>query len=386
MSGKSPPAAPPAEPTEQSADARIEVDDEALESDSAYGDELSNYSTSLASSVKDFQFKHGRRYHSYQAGSYQFPNDEPEQERLDMFHHIVNLSLDGKLHLAPFNPEGARVLDIGTGTGIWAIDMGDLYPQAELILGNDLSPIQPSWVPPNVKFVVDDAESDWVPIKPYDYIHARYLSASISDWPRLVKQCYDHLTPGGWVEFHDVDGNPHSEDGSTEMTPKYKPQEMMDLLAVVCEKSNKVLQPGGSIKKWLEDAGFINVKYMMKKLPIGTWPKDKTLVRDDYLRMDGNMSHPFYDLYFSHLLPNSKELSLTVLAGVQKEIGAFMALQCTEGVEAFTTYPFTQVLGWSKEEVEVFCAQLRADVKRRDVHALCPMHYVIGQKPEKTEA
>lgn len=55
---------------------------------------------------------------------YNFPNDDPEQDRLDMFHHIVLLSCDGKLHLAPIPLDGKRILDIGCGTGIWAIEMG----------------------------------------------------------------------------------------------------------------------------------------------------------------------------------------------------------------------------------------------------------------------
>lgn len=32
---------------------------------------------------------------------------------------------------------------------MWCIDMGDEFPAAEVI-GVDLSPIQPTWVPPNV--------------------------------------------------------------------------------------------------------------------------------------------------------------------------------------------------------------------------------------------
>lgn len=58
---------------------------------------------------------------------YKFPNDEQEQDRLDMFHHIFKLALGGKLFLAPIQREGPlRILDIGTGTGIWAIEMGKL--------------------------------------------------------------------------------------------------------------------------------------------------------------------------------------------------------------------------------------------------------------------
>lgn len=90
--------------------------DDGYESDSA-----SAASTSMASSVRDYAFENGRRYHKFREGSYQFPNDEPEQEREDMKHALhVNLC-KGKLHYAPLeNPQ--RVLDLGTGTGIWCID------------------------------------------------------------------------------------------------------------------------------------------------------------------------------------------------------------------------------------------------------------------------
>lgn len=41
----------------------------------------------------------------------------------DMQHHLFYLTFDGKLALAPVsNPQ--MVLDMGTGTGIWATDYG----------------------------------------------------------------------------------------------------------------------------------------------------------------------------------------------------------------------------------------------------------------------
>lgn len=43
-----------------------------------------------------------------------------------MLHHvIVHVACEGRLHFALLgNAEGMRILDIGTGTGMWAIEMG----------------------------------------------------------------------------------------------------------------------------------------------------------------------------------------------------------------------------------------------------------------------
>lgn len=44
---------------------------------------------------------------------------------MDLGHHIYNLTLRGELHLAPVGKDIQRVLDLGTGTGIWAIDFAE---------------------------------------------------------------------------------------------------------------------------------------------------------------------------------------------------------------------------------------------------------------------
>jgi hypothetical protein len=84
-------------------------------------DEASSISTSLSSSVRDFAFENGRRYHKFREGAYQFPNDEPEQAREDMKHAMIVNICDGRLHYAPLE-NLQQVLDLGTGTGIWCID------------------------------------------------------------------------------------------------------------------------------------------------------------------------------------------------------------------------------------------------------------------------
>jgi methylase of polypeptide subunit release factors len=47
----------------------------------------------------------------------------------DLQHHIYALLYDGALHRVVFDKDKPvhRVLDVGTGTGIWAIDYGMYY-------------------------------------------------------------------------------------------------------------------------------------------------------------------------------------------------------------------------------------------------------------------
>lgn len=66
--------------------------------------------------------------------------------------------------------------------------VGDKYPNAK-ITGIDLSPIQPTFVPENVHFFVDDLEEEWLDeANKYDYIHIRHVVYSIRDREFLLQQ------------------------------------------------------------------------------------------------------------------------------------------------------------------------------------------------------
>ena len=110
-------------------------------------------------------------------------------DRLDLVHHIWRLTLRGELYRAAIPKNIQRVLDVGTGTGIWAIEFADEFPGAT-VRANDLSPIQPSWVPPNLSFEIDDAEDTWSYSQPFDFVHVRNMAAGISNWPKLCTQAF----------------------------------------------------------------------------------------------------------------------------------------------------------------------------------------------------
>ena len=239
-------------------DPAIEPDDEQNDKDSAYGDETESYTTSLKSSVLNYRYQNGRRYHAFREGAYPLPNDEAEQERLDLMHHLYGLILDGKLYLAPISDNVQRVLDVGTGTGIWAIDFADAHPSAEVI-GTDLSPIQPRWVPPNLRFEVDDAESDWTYTSKFDFIHLRTLGGSIGDVPKLLRQAFDHLNPGGWIEWQEVDMTAKCDDNT--IPAESYVLKYCDYVNLSAKKFGKEMNLGPILKSSMERAGFENVKH-----------------------------------------------------------------------------------------------------------------------------
>ena len=59
--------------------------------------------------------------------------------------------------------------------GIWATEFAEAFPQTQ-VTGTDLSPIQPDFVPPNCRFIIDNAEHDWAFEQKFDYIHSRMVS------------------------------------------------------------------------------------------------------------------------------------------------------------------------------------------------------------------
>ncbi|OLN92122.1 hypothetical protein CCHL11_01493 [Colletotrichum chlorophyti] len=329
-------SSPAREDTPAEGHGAIEVDD-AEPSEDGYAtasDASSNGSTSLASSIRDFNFENKRRYHKFKEGRYMMPNDDAEQEREDMKHAMVVHICGGSLHRAPLE-RPQKVLDIGTGTGIWAMDMGDEYPEAE-ITGIDLSPIQPEFVPPNVHFIVDDAEAEWLNAdNSVDFVHLRHMAPFIKDWPRVLK-------PGGWIEIQEMRWRFDCDDDT--QGPDYALLKFAQYLEEALAKFGFEAYATETNPARLKAAGFINQIDENKKVPLGPWAKDPSL----------------------------------------KTIGRYSQAVLYDGLHAATIGPLTRGLGWTAEEVEVFLVQCRRDLLKPSIHAHVYYDTLCGQKPVET--
>ncbi|KAJ4326684.1 hypothetical protein N0V84_002910 [Fusarium piperis] len=309
--------------------------------DSALGVNLEEESSlaSLRTSILENKQENGRTYHSMSEGKYNFPNDDQENERLDLQHHIWKIQFDGKPALNPGVENAKRVLDIGTGTGMWALDFADAHPAAQVI-GVDLSPVQPHWAPPNCRFEIDDLEKGWTWAEPFDFILCRGMSGCFADVPALIQKAYDNLTPGGYFEVGDLSLPMGCDDGTVSKDSAI--WKWHDALYEASKKIGRTIQSVAHDTAVLEKAGFVDIVHRQFKWPFSSWALDPKL----------------------------------------KEIGRWQCVNLDMGLEAFSLALLTRVAGWTKEEVIASCAEVRKDIRNRRMHGYWTLHVVYARKPE----
>lgn len=307
--------------------------------DSAIEDDGSS-TQSLVSEVYDHQFENGRRYHGYHADKYPFPNDKKEQKRLDLMHDIYRLTLNNKLVLHPATEPGGRVLDLGTGTGIWAIDYADRYPDSH-VLGVDLSPNLPEWVPPNCTFVIDDIEEEWLYGYQFREIFCRDLLGSIADWKAFFRQAYDNLEPGGYFEIQNLLYTIYRNDGNSQSGKTFL-HDWSVRMVDAARRSGRPIDVASHFENLLKDSGFDEVTADIRPIPIGGWPKDKKL----------------------------------------RSVGSAVGEILTQHLKGISCALFYRHLKWTSRKIDIYLAQVRREVREHKSYPSFAMYTIWGRKPE----
>ncbi|KAF4446586.1 Phosphoethanolamine N-methyltransferase 3 [Fusarium austroafricanum] len=344
----------PAEPLSTSADINStnqslepviprEADDEAdADNGSALSSGPESSTASVTSSILEYRKFKGRAYHSAcHDSSYPIPTDEQTLENFDIMHHFLTLLTDDKLYLAPVKDDIQKVLDVGTGTGVWAIDYADEHPNTT-VTGTDLSAVQPDWVPPNLKFEIDDCTKPWTwDANTFDFVHMRYLFGAIRDWTALFKEAYNAVKPGGWVESCESEPMTHSDDGT------------------VTNDGSTAL--GGTWDKMFIEGGK------------ATGCSLSVLSED--LQMIAMKEAGFVDIQEVFYKANPK------LA----EIGQYAKLSLESDLVGYSQMIWHEVLKWPADEYQIFLMQVRKDLRNKKLHPYFKVRFVWGRKPEENE-
>ena len=186
----------------------------------------------------------------------------------------------------------------------------------------------------NQKFMLMDIESEWTSVRDgYHLIFARMLNGAISNWPRVYRDVFNHLKPGGWFEQVEIDWTPRCDDGS--LPPNSALERWVHELTSAMRQANRPISVDtAQTRAALADAGFVDFGEEVIRIPYNGWPDD----------------------------PHDRQ------------VGRWFNLSLYEGIQALSLAPLTRVKRWSPAQVEAFLAQVKPDIRRRGHHAYCYLY------------
>jgi hypothetical protein len=164
----------------------------------------------------------------------------------------------------------------------------------------------------------------------FDYIHARHMVGSITDFPKFFGAVYANLQPGGWVEMQDYYVKLQSIDGTLEGTVLQRWNNMLNhALSFMGRSGLHTVR----YKRWLREAGFEDAREEVFAVPGNPWAKGDE----------------------------------------QKQLGAMQLENILEGLHGISIVLFTKFLGMSPEAVETLLVDVRKDLMNRNIHFYYPM-------------
>ncbi|KAG8761654.1 hypothetical protein FRC14_000038 [Serendipita sp. 396] len=290
-----------------------------LESSSTKESLFSYYSTR---DMAEYLRKIDGRSYNVLNDSYFLPSDETEWERLDKQHIAFIIGLKSlvpcsdvvKACLAPAPGVTRSILDLGCGTGIWALDMAREYPHASVV-GVDLAPtpVEADSTPPNCRFELDDVNMGLSHFyDSFDVVHARLISSGIKDYRKMMEEAERCLKPGGVVIFVDYDAQFCAED-QVSRQPMAETNENGSWL-VRCShemrngaplRGSDIMGMEKSLDEGLWDHDLCDPETAQAGslfLPIGAWPRVPNITKTQEMQFSGALIRQDYTNVFGAVL------------------------------------------------------------------------------------
>lgn len=173
----------------------------------------------------------------------------------------------------------ARVLDLGTGDGDWAMDFSRRHPRS-CVIATDIAPLPPPLS--RCRFENVDFNQPWPRwAAPFDVVHGRMLGPSIFNLRSFFREAIRTLKPGGYVEMQDVRLLP--EVGMVTAENQVSVQ-TISLLSILLQRTggpqasdlSRLNHPRQYQHEMLA-CGFVQVDERREQWPIGPWSSDPAL-------------------------------------------------------------------------------------------------------------
>jgi len=130
--------------------------------------------------------------------------DSEEWTRLDDQHFGVK-NYFGKSWLAPLEElEPKSILELGTGSGVWAAEVAEAFPEAEVLAVDINATTNTARLPKNAKYEQVDLTKSWPWAEAsFDVIHARFVLIHLPNWKTYLTKAIATLKPGGIIIIED---------------------------------------------------------------------------------------------------------------------------------------------------------------------------------------
>jgi ubiquinone/menaquinone biosynthesis C-methylase UbiE len=196
---------------------------------------------------------------------YLLPKDAQEDQRLQFQHYALQHAF-GNHYLAPLSQETKTILDVGAGTGIWAMDMAQQFSQAQII-GVDLALTSlPRVLPGTCLFCHADVLKGLpFPNQQFDFTHQRLLVLAIPAprWPEVVQELVRVTRLQGWIELLEV--------GTTVQNAGPATERLLSWLRESCQALGIEFTMVTQLSDLLKQAGCQAVEAQDIPVPLGSW-------------------------------------------------------------------------------------------------------------------